>query len=581
MMLSATTFLAALLLITAAKPMAPCTMVVHESRAAPSKGFVQSAGAPAEQELTLRIALKQNNIAGLQAELYKVSDPASKFYGQHLSTEEVAEFVKPTDETLAAVSSWLSENKISSKPVTPAGDMLEIKIPVSQANDLLSAEFSVFTHVKTGRTSIRTLQYSLPVPLTQHIEFLHPTTIFTPPLDSMPRFVAVNPAKRATPGFDDAPASCASTITPACLQAIYGIPTTPATQTSNTLGVAGFINEWANQADLTAFLTRFRPDINSSTTFALETLDGGSNPQDSSQAGTEAVGTVLVHSLQYYTGMTSKYTVGIATGVPVTFISAGEDAPDGLEGFLDMITLLINDTNRPNVLSTSYSFNDETDLGISVASTVCNTYLQLSALGTSLIFSSGDGGVSGGGQSANCTNFVAPFPAGCPFITTVGSTSGITEVGVFFSSGGFSNYFPTPDYQAGDVAAYVASLGTTYAGKYNGSGRGFPDVSAQGMLFETVWDNLSVLADGTSCSAPTFASIIALLNDELVAAGKPTLGFLNPFLYSPAGRAALNDITSGINPGCGTLGFSASAGWDPITGLGTPNYTALRTAVGL
>ncbi|KAJ7106773.1 family S53 protease [Mycena epipterygia] len=571
-MVLATSFFASLILLAAAKPMAPLTMVVHESRAAPAKGFVQSAAAPAEQELTLRIALKQNNIAGLQTELYKVSDPASEFYGQHLTPEEVAEFVKPTDETLDAVSSWLSENNIGAKPVTPAGDMLEIKIPVSKANDLLSAEFSVFTHVETGKTIIRTLQYSLPASLTQHVEFFHPTTIFAPPLDSRPKFVAASPAKRAIPGSDDLPGSCTSTMTPACLQALYGIPTAPATQKSNTLGVAGFIDQWANQADLTVFLTSFRADINSSTTFALETLDGGSNPQNRSEAGIEA------------------YTIGIATGVPVTFISAGDDNPDGLNGFLDMILLLMNDPNRPSVLTTSYSFQAETDLPISVAINLCNTYMQLGALGTSVLFASGDGGVSGG-QSQSCGDFVPPFPAGCPFITSVGSTgginqfAGINEIGSMFSSGGFSNYFPTPDYQTGDVAAYLAfidSLGTIpIDGRYNRSGRGFPDVSAQGENFQIVWDNQFSTVEGTSCSSPTFASIVALLNDELVAAGKPTLGFLNPFLYSPVGHAALNDVTFGINPGCGTDGFPATTGWDPITGLGTPNYTALRTAVGL
>jgi len=59
------------------------------------------------------------------------------------------------------------------------------------------------------------------------------------------------------------------------------------------------------------------------------------------------------------------------------------------------------------------------------------------------------------------------------------------------------------------------------------------------------------------------------------------LGLLNPFLYSAAGRAAFNDITSGTNPGGSTNGFSARAGWDPVTGLGTPNITLLKTAVGL
>jgi tripeptidyl-peptidase-1 len=77
-MVLANSFFASLLLLATAKPMAPHTMVVHESRVAPAEGFVQSAAAPAEQELTLRVALKQNNIAGLETELYKVSDPASE-----------------------------------------------------------------------------------------------------------------------------------------------------------------------------------------------------------------------------------------------------------------------------------------------------------------------------------------------------------------------------------------------------------------------------------------------------------------------------------------------------------------------
>jgi tripeptidyl-peptidase-1 len=76
-MVLATSLVASLLLVVAAKPMGRRTMAVHRSRAEPARGFVQSGSAPAQKELTLRIALKQNNIAGLEAELYKVSDPAS------------------------------------------------------------------------------------------------------------------------------------------------------------------------------------------------------------------------------------------------------------------------------------------------------------------------------------------------------------------------------------------------------------------------------------------------------------------------------------------------------------------------
>lgn len=58
----------------------------------------------------------------------------------------------------------------------------------------------------------------------------------------------VQPATNLT--TDAVPASCASTITPACLQALYGIPTAPATQSSNKLGVSGFIDQFAQTADL-------------------------------------------------------------------------------------------------------------------------------------------------------------------------------------------------------------------------------------------------------------------------------------------------------------------------------------------
>ena len=58
--------------------------------------------------------------------------------------------------------------------------------------------------------------------------------------------------------------------------------------------------------------------------------------------------------------------------------------------------------------------------------------------------------------------------------------------------------------------------------------------------------------------------MIALLNDFRLSQGKSALGFLNPLIYS-TGAAGFNDITSGSNPGCGTNGFSAGTGWDPVS----------------
>lgn len=148
-------------------------------------------------------------------------------------------------------------------------------------------------------------------------------------------------------------------------------------------------------------------------------------------------------------------------------------------------------------------------------------------------------------------------------VTSVGSTNRTgPEVAASFSSGGFSTYWGIPKYQASAVSAYLAKLGDTYSGLYDVNGRGYPDVSTQGVNFMIIVNQTFEIQSGTSFSAPTFASIIALLNDERLNAGKSKLGWLNPWLYSNAD--ALNDITSGDNPGCGTSGFFATTGWDPV-----------------
>lgn len=139
----------------------------------------------------------------------------------------------------------------------------------------------------------------------------------------------------------------------------------------------------------------------------------------------------------------------------------------------------------------------------SYAYRVCTGFAQLGARGVSVLFGSGDGGVSGVQSGGSCTlndgknttAFLPLFPSSCrkfhvsldretliaeisrfpkAFITSVGATQGFSpEVAVnrsiagFFSGGGFSSYFPTAPYQVVDVAAYVASLGGKFNGLYN------------------------------------------------------------------------------------------------------------------
>ncbi|KAH8108266.1 family S53 protease-like protein [Phellopilus nigrolimitatus] len=546
------------------------SLVLHEQRASAPNGFVKIGAAPADQVLNLRLALVNSDMAGLEDSLYAVSTPNSALYGQHLSKDEVEEFVKPAPESVSIVNEFLAAQNVTAKSISPAGDWLAFSVPVSKANEMFDADFSVFQHEETGKQSVRTLAYSIPTELQGHLDLVHPTITFENPFAHLPVVsspLSATAKEQNLTSRASVPSSCDSTITPACLQALYGIPTTLATENSSTLGVSGFIEQYANQADLTSFLKAQRSDLPSDTKFALQTLDGGSNPQDASDAGTEA-------------NLDIQYTVGVASGVPTTFISVGENFQDGdLEGFLDIINFLLNETNPPHVLTTSYGQNEDT-ISRALANQLCNAYMQLGARGTSILFASGDGGV-GGSQSSSCTTFVPTFPSGCPYMTSVGATTGVTETAADFSSGGFSNYFGTPSYQSSVVSAFLSAQGSTNSGLFNTSGRGFPDVSAQGENVEIIVGGESGTVAGTSCSSPIFASVVALLNDRLVAAGKSPLGFLNPFLYSDAGKAALNDVTSGDNPGCNTNGFTARTGWDPVTGLGTPNFPALLSAVGL
>ncbi|KAK5173191.1 uncharacterized protein LTR77_003313 [Saxophila tyrrhenica] len=141
------------------------------------------------------------------------------------------------------------------------------------------------------------------------------------------------------------------------------------------------------------------------------------------------------------------------------------------------------------------------------------------------------------------------------------------------------NYFKRPGYQDGAVDTYITDLKGKHSGLFNAAGRGYPDVSAQGEGVRTTQAGSTYSTTGTSASAPIFAAVIALVNDALIAKGKPPLGFLNPRLYA-GGYKALTDVVGGHNGACddGKPGFTAVKGWDAVTGWGTPDFKKLKAA---
>jgi tripeptidyl-peptidase-1 len=133
-----------------------------------------------------------------------------------------------------------------------------------------------------------------------------------------------------------------------------------------------------------------------------------------------------------------------------------------------------------------------------------------------------------------------------------------------------------PSYQQKAMATYYAEHAPTYgADRFNNSQqvRGYPDVSANGVNYVTAVNGKFSLAFGTSASAPTFASLLNMINEQRIMSNKSPVGFVNPVLY--ANPQVMNDITNGGNQGCGTPGFNSTTGWDPVTGLGTPDFPSM------
>jgi len=180
---------------------------------------------------------------------------------------------------------------------------------------------------------------------------------------------------------------------------------------------------------------------------------------------------------------------------------------------------------------------------------------------------------------------------GSQYVTAVGATRFINgnsgpemAVDEFGSGGGFSTADAQPSYQSAAVAQYFKVQKDLPESRfYDKSGRGTPDVAALGWGFQVVVSGAVKSIGGTSASSPTFSAIISMLNDKRLNAGKSQLGFLNPWLYqTQASRPdAFFDVTQGDNQHgcCGLTGFRCAPGWDPVTGLGTPNFAVLSQLV--
>lgn len=352
------------------------------------------------------------------------------------------------------------------------------------------------------------------------------------------------------------------------------------------MGTANYLNETAHRGDIAAFMQHFRPDaISAAKNFKYEVIAGGANKQGPYDEKTIEDQTNMEANMDATQAISmiypSQFTTWSTGGSPPFHPSKGTPTNTN-EPYLVWLDYVLSQRKLPQVISTSYG-DDEQSVPISYAKRVCAGMARLGVRGITVFFSSGDKGVGGecvSNDGKNTRKFLPNFPCSCPWVTSVGATEAFTpEVATthFASGGGFSNYFPMPSYQKSVITKYIQSLKGRHHGMYNPNGRAYPDVSAQGAHDVIVWNNKVSTLGGTSAAGPTFAGVITLVNDALIAAGKPPLGFMNPWLYT-IGFQALNDVVHGSSFGCETDGFPAQKGWDAVTGFGTPNFPKLVQA---
>ncbi|EIW55941.1 subtilisin-like protein [Trametes versicolor FP-101664 SS1] len=519
----------------------------------------------------------QNDTALLDS-LTATNDPLNPAYGKHLSKSEATQLVAPAPESMEAIIGWLQDHGLTPDAISHSGDVATVRMPLEKANTVLNASYSPYVHEATNTTVWRTLTYSVPAHVEEHLSFVYPTTQFIPPPIS-PAVAHITGAlsmELASKRAPDQLANCAEAMTPRCLQTLYNIPAIPATALRNSIAIGDSAAQVAEVHDLKAFIARERPDI-TSVPFAMLSVNGTAVQGN----GTGSAG--MRSHLQYH-AVGVQYTVGLATNVSTTALYPGrQNETDGIQGLIDIIDFLLYQEIPPTVFLTNVQYEEAAfQTAPEVAQYICNAFAQLGARGTSVIVASGDSNVSRNTSDASGNDDAprAMFPATCPYVTSVGSTQGINpESAAQFSSGGFSNLFPRPAYQVDALDGYLKQLGNSSARSINTTGRAYPDASAQGVQYSVLVDGEVQSINSTSASSATFAAIVALLNDRLLNAGKSPLGFLNPLLYSK-GLPALTDIVSGgSSTSDGESSFAAMPGWDPVTGLGTPDFQKLLAVV--
>jgi subtilase family serine protease len=493
---------------------------------------------PATQPMRLVLVLPLRNQAALDNFLKELYDPSSASYRQFLTVEEFTTMFGPTQEDYDAVIRFAETNGLRVVGTSRNRMNVDVMGSVGSIEAAFHVTIGVYQHPTESRTFYapdREPTPNLAIRL-WHISGLDNYSIPHPAL--MHRDLAVKP--NATTGSGPSKSFLGSDMR----AAYYG--GTALTGSGQSLGLLEYYG--TDLADLNTYFKNV--DQTNSVPITLDSTDGTSTSCLASQGCDDTEQTL---------DMTQA--IGMAPGLSSLVVYVGS-----------------SDSAIFNAMATATPLNAQLSSSWTWSPADPNTdnpyFKEFAAQGQNLFQASGDGGAWGSSSEI--------YPADDAYLTSVGGTDLVTSsAGGAWSSetawvdggGGISpDKFAIPSWQT-TTASGCSGCSTTY--------RNGPDVSANAnFTFYVCADQTTCTANeygGTSFATPMWAGYLALVNEQAVANGDHTLGFINPALYTiglgSSYHTDFHDITGGSN------GHSATTGYDLATGWGSPNGTGLITAL--
>jgi len=507
--------------------------------------------------LQLSISLNLRNQDTLNTLLAAQNDPHSTLYHQYITSQQFAAEFGPTQATVDSVVAYLHSQGLAVSSVS--SNHLLIDASGSVANVSHAFNVSIADYVMGKRiVHAPTNEPSIPATLAGAIAGING-------LDNVAKYHPM--ANQHSSQQTKAQTGPGGGYTPSELRTAYDINSLISNGDSGANTVAIFELDGYTPSDINTYLSNYGLG---SAKYSNVLVDGATN--------TPGAGAIEVElDMEVVSAIAPNASQKIYIG------------PNSTQGVNDTYNRIVTD-NVAKVTSTSWG-ECEAASGSSELTSLDNIFKQGAAQGQAFFAASGDSGA----YDCNDNNLAVDSPASDPNVVGVGGTNLQVGSGGTYSSesvwsnpsdtqrspkgagggGGISSQFTRPSYQTGTGVS--------------GSNREVPDVSADAdpatgySIYCTVsaagcsgW--LSV--GGTSAAAPLWTGIANDTNQYLTGLGKATLGSASATLYKLFNTAqtytAYHDITSGNN-----LYYSATAGYDPASGVGTPDvWNLARDAAG-